>query len=234
MPFDSIPPPTLTDAPAVPDRSDRTTFSARAIAQDTFVKLTEIPQRRLALANVASNAGISFTNANEASASATAANTSAVNALASATAAAASAGAVPWVSGTTYTAGTRQIDPVDGRIYRRLITGAGTTAPRLDATNYAPVQTGLVLQVVTGTTQAVMAGFRYATGNVAATVFTAPATAAPGDEFEIAVTNNLRTNSINWAGLKHEGITDTTTAIDLVGSYNFVYINPSFGWKASQ
>ena len=234
MPFDSIPPPTLTDAPAVPDRSDRATFSARAIAQDNFKKTVNIPEERLMLANAAQNAGISFTNANEAFVNANNALTRANAAAASAAAAASSAGAVPWVSGTTYTAGTRQIDPVDGRIYRRLITGAGTTAPRLDAINYAPVQTGLVLQVVTGTTQTVLAGYRYATGNVAATVFTAPATAAPGDEFEIAVTNNLQTNSINWAGLKHEGITDTTTTIDLVGSYNFVYINAAFGWKASQ
>lgn len=49
-------PPVLTDPGLSPDRADRATFSARSVARDDFIKNIEIPERRLALANVYANA----------------------------------------------------------------------------------------------------------------------------------------------------------------------------------
>lgn len=61
-----------------------------------------------------------------------------VNVLASnASAAAASLSAALWVSGTTYTAGVVVYSPIDKFNYRRKITGAGTTDPSNDPTNWA-------------------------------------------------------------------------------------------------
>lgn len=61
-----------------------------------------------------------------------------VNTLASnASAAAASLSAAVWVSGTTYTAGVVVYSPIDKFNYRRKVTGAGTTDPSNDPTNWA-------------------------------------------------------------------------------------------------
>lgn len=49
-------PPTLTPAPLSPDRADRATFSARAVALDDFVKNTHIPEVQAAINNVYANA----------------------------------------------------------------------------------------------------------------------------------------------------------------------------------
>jgi len=54
----------------------------------------------------------------------------------SALAAAAATNAVLWVSGTTYSVGSLVFSPLDARIYRRIIAGAGTTDPSLDAVNW--------------------------------------------------------------------------------------------------
>ena len=54
-------------------------------------------------------------------------------------AAAASAGAALWVSGTSYAIGDRVWSPVNGQVYHRLTTGAGTTDPSADGTNWARV-----------------------------------------------------------------------------------------------
>ncbi len=44
---------------------------------------------------------------------------------------------LPWVSGTTYTAGQSRYDPGNFFSYRRKTNGAGTTPPRNDPTNWA-------------------------------------------------------------------------------------------------
>lgn len=51
------------------------------------------------------------------------------------------AGETPWVSGTTYALGALVIRTQTHRVYKRLVAGAGTTAPESDPTNwedYAP------------------------------------------------------------------------------------------------
>lgn len=72
-----ITPPTLTPAPTSPDRADRTTFTARAIALDEWTKNSQVPQMSALGANV-------YANAVDAATSANAANTSASGAYASA------------------------------------------------------------------------------------------------------------------------------------------------------
>lgn len=46
-------------------------------------------------------------------------------------------GVVLWVSGTTYAIGDKRLSPINSTTYRRLTSGAGTTDPSLDATNWA-------------------------------------------------------------------------------------------------
>lgn len=65
-----------------------------------------------------------------------------VQAAISAVAAASAANAVAWVSGTTYAAGDVRYSPIDFQSYRRLITGAGTTDPSLDTTNWTQISGG--------------------------------------------------------------------------------------------
>lgn len=70
-------PPTLTPAPAVPNKANRATYDALAIGFDTYISANMIPE--LALANAAT-----FTNATESLASATNSAASAVSAVAAA------------------------------------------------------------------------------------------------------------------------------------------------------
>lgn len=112
-------PTTPTPAPTPPDRADRATFSARATASFTHLKDSAIPQ----LAALATNA---FDNATEA-----------VNSATIALGAVATSGAVLWVSGTTYAIGNLVYSPANFANYRRKTSGAGTTDPSLDATNWA-------------------------------------------------------------------------------------------------
>lgn len=116
-----IAPPTLTPAPTSPDRSDPSTFAARAVALDDWTKNIQIPEAQATLANV-------YANATNAAASATAAAGAAI-----------SGGAIAWVSGKTYSIGDNSWSPVDFQTYKRKTAGAGTTDPSADTTNWARV-----------------------------------------------------------------------------------------------
>jgi hypothetical protein len=84
-------------------------------------------------AEVKAVADATFANATEVATNTTAAAGSASAAAASV----ATVGAV-WVSGTTYAIGDMRYSPINFATYRRKTTGAGTTDPSLDATNWAP------------------------------------------------------------------------------------------------
>lgn len=196
MPVAAITPPSLTDAPAVPDRSDATTFSARAVAQDTFVKTNNIPELRLVIANVAANATIAQGNATESATTAAAAAISATNAAASSTAAASSAGATVWVSGTNYIQNAKATSPINGRIYFRKVAGVSTTDPSADATGWGLLLGGLIPVIVTATTVTASAGFIYVLTNAAATTVTLPSTPLSMDTVGIVAQNGLTTNLI--------------------------------------
>lgn len=196
MPVAAITPPSLTDAPAVPDRADVTTFAARAVAQDTFVKVNNIPELRLVIANVAANATIAQGNATEAATTAAASATSAANAAASATASATSAGAPLWVSGTNYSQNAKATSPVNGRIYFRKVAGTSTTDPSADATGWGLLVSGLIPVIVTATTVTAAAGYLYVLTNVAATTVTLPATPLSMDTVGVVAQNGVTTNLI--------------------------------------
>lgn len=137
-------PPSIAALPTPPSRSDSANFAARG---DAF--MAALPTFRSEANALGSNL---YANAVEADADAAAAAASAASAAAqvalaaaqasaaanSALAAAASVNAAQWVSGTTYTAGQVVWSPATYLTYRRKSTGAGTTDPSLDPTNWAP------------------------------------------------------------------------------------------------
>lgn len=112
---------TITTLPTPPSRSDPINFADRA---DAF--LGALPDF-----GDEANAVASEINAN-----ASAANTSKVQAEAAAAAALATANTELWVSGTSYTQGVVVYSPITFLSYRRKITGAGTTDPSADSTNW--------------------------------------------------------------------------------------------------
>ena len=91
-----------------------------------------------------------------AAAAAGTATTKAAEAVAAAASASATTGAVAWVSGTTYAVGACVWSPLNFHTYRRKTSGAGTTDPSSDTTNWtritADLSNGLALagQTITG------------------------------------------------------------------------------------
>lgn len=174
MPTAPTPP---TALPTAPDPGDRATFNARAYpwsaALPTFgAQLTAVANNVVANATEAAlSATTAAGSATASGASAAASAASAAGAAASAASAAAGAGVGPWVSGTTYTVGACVYSPINYFTYRRKTTGAGTTDPSLDSTNWGlavPVQTPVPLggaiwlnnRTVTGNTY-VQDGYTY-------------------------------------------------------------------------
>lgn len=125
----------ITALPTPPSRQDPDTFEVKA---DAFLgALPQFGEEANDLADSLNGAEAgALTSANAASVSAQNALTYSLNSLANAQNAAASNSAPKWVSGTTYTAGQIAWSPANGRIYKRLIAGAGTTDPSLDTTNW--------------------------------------------------------------------------------------------------
>jgi len=146
------PPPSLTAPPPAPSRSAPTTFRPRG---DAFLAwfATLYADLVAALANVYGNAVDAYNSAVTAINSAAAALASQAAAAASAADAANSAGAIPWVSGTTYAIGNKRTSLLNGRVYVRLTVGAGTTDPQNDQTNWADVVGGRRIRI-TGNTNA--------------------------------------------------------------------------------
>ncbi len=145
----------------------------------------------------------------------------------------AASGAVLWVSGTGYVVGDVRRSPADlDNIYVRLTAGAGTTDPSLDAINWRKLpRSGLTLVTVAGTTHTAVAGQLVLLTNAAATTVTAPAAPAANDTFAVVIGNGRQDNLINWAGLKHEALTDTTCRLSPPRYSEWVYVNATQGWK---
>ena len=102
--------------------------AASALASKTAAAGSEV--------NAATSATNSAVSAASASGFANAASTSANAAAASANAIGVTANVAAWVSGTSYPAGTVVYSPSTFVTYRRKTTGAGTTDPSLDTTNW--------------------------------------------------------------------------------------------------
>ena len=101
-----------------------------------------------------------------------------------------------WISGTSYTAGDVRVSPLDWQSYRRIISGAGTTDPSADATNWTLVTNSLIVVDVSATSQTAVANRHYVLTNVAATTVTLPASPTSGDTVAITPANSLMTNVI--------------------------------------
>lgn len=131
-----VAPPAVTALPTPPSTTDIANFDADG---DAF--LGAFPAFRTQLialgGNVFDNATDAHTSAVAAAGSVTSATTQAGLAAASAVSAVVAAGAVLWVSGTTYAQYANVISPADARTYRRkTASGSGTTDPSTDTTNY--------------------------------------------------------------------------------------------------
>ncbi len=197
-------PPTITGSPAVPQRSDRATFSSRV---DDFVTwmAAAVSEFGAVATNVYNNAVDAYNNAVAASASASTASNAAASAVAT-------AGATQWVSGTTYALGAVVWSPVNGQSYRRGVAGAGTTDPSADATNWAVIGVAVLpITTVTGTSQTAVAGNHYVLTNVAATTVNLPASPASGDTVAITPANSLTTNVIGRGGYTIMGLAEDMT-----------------------
>lgn len=161
-------------------------------------------------------------SADDAAASALAAAASSVSAASAAADAASAAvnavvsvldnGAPLWVSGTTYPYGSVAWSPIDKRVYRRMVAGAGTTDPSADPTNWSSIGTPtLLVQEISGTSVAAENGMHYALTNVAATTVTLPANPVQGDAICVSVCNNLVTNVIARNGQTIMGLAEDMT-----------------------
>lgn len=125
----------ITPLPIPPSRQDPINFPERG---DNFLgALPTFAEEENALAaELNANAILADTAKTQAQSSATTAAQSASAAQASANSAAANTNAPLWVSGTNYAAGFLVYSNLTARTYRRLIAGAGTTDPSLDAVNW--------------------------------------------------------------------------------------------------
>lgn len=88
------------------------------------------------------------------------------------------------------------------------------------------------LVVESGATVAILANTHHALTNAGVTTATAPGAPAVGTRFRVSVCNSRTDNVINWNSLKHEGLSDATTTLNISNtSTEWVYINATFGWK---
>lgn len=206
-------PPTITAPPSAPSRTSPSTFATLA---DAWVAWLESEA-----SDIGTAATDTYNNAVEAAASATAAQ-----------AAAASVDAALWVSGTTYAIGDIRKSPITYFAYRRLTSGAGTTDPSADPTNWAlAVAAAPALIEVTGTSQAAQSWAHYLLTNVAATTVTLPASPATGDMVWVTVGNSLRTNVIARNGNKIMALSEDLTVNDPSATICLRYMNATHGWR---
>lgn len=83
-----------------------------------------------------------------------------------AAASAAASTAVVWVSGTSYIPGNVVYSPIDFQSYRRKTSGAGTTDPSADTTNWTQISGGGDVDGPAGATDGQLAGFDGPTGKL--------------------------------------------------------------------
>jgi hypothetical protein len=124
----------ITALPTPPQRSDPGNFPTRG---DTFMAALPLfaTEANALAADVTAKQGLAATSASNAA-------TSETNAAASAASAAATSGVVAWVSGTTYSPGNNVYSLINYKTYRRITSGAGTTDPSSDPTNWSLISVG--------------------------------------------------------------------------------------------
>lgn len=87
-----------------------------------------------------------------------------------------------------------------------------------------------VMSIVTGTTQAAVAGTHYVLTNVAATTVTFPASPTAADVIWISVDNGLTTNIVNPNGQNIRSVSGNMTLDVKYAEVQFRYVNSTIGW----
>lgn len=87
-----------------------------------------------------------------------------------------------------------------------------------------------VMSIVTGTTQAAVAGTHYVLTNVAATTVTFPVAPTAADVIWISVDNGLATNVVNPNGQKIRSTSGNMTLDVPYAEVQFRYVNSTIGW----
>jgi len=230
-------PPTVDTLPTPPSTSDPANFNTRA---DAFLGalLTWATQVGALATNVYNNAVDCYNNAvlalgyqGGAETAQTAAEAAQAAAEATAEDVATLSDADLWVSGETVAAGKTRWSPADRMIYRRLISGAGTTDPSADAVNWAPAAPAPQVTAVPGTTVTAAKNAHYTLDNVAATTLTLPASPTVGDMVWVTVGNGLRTNVIARNGEPIMSLAEDLTLDDPYTTIGLRYINATLGWR---
>jgi len=150
----------ITNTPPInPDRTDRTTFSARMAAMWAWCTSFFGTSSTMATFITEANALQVDVNAKQISSaeSASTATLKAQESAASAQASASSSNTDAWVSGTTYSKGVCVFSPITFQTFRRKAAGAGTTDPSADTTNWqsvsqAVLESGVNIKTVGGIT----------------------------------------------------------------------------------
>ena len=86
------------------------------------------------------------------------------------------------------------------------------------------------LSIVTGTTQAAVAGNNYVLTNAAATTVTLPASPSAGDVIYVTVGNGLSTNVVARNGNNIMGLAQDLTLNAPNASAQLRYVNSTLGW----
>jgi hypothetical protein len=220
-------PPSVTALPTPPSTASPSNFDTRADAFLGALPTFQTETDALA-ANVYANAADAAASATAAQSSEEAAQTSEANAAASMVAAASSAGASLWVSGTGYALGDVRWSPANGRVYRRIVAGAGTTDPSLDGTNWKVVDNGFVVHIVSGTTHTAVGATHYALTNASATTLTLPATPSAGDTVVVSVANARIDNTIARNGSTIMGLAENMTVDSIHATVTLRFINSTW------
>ena len=211
---------------------DRTSTTFKADT-DTFFG-TQLPlfsvQAEAARVEINSNQVLVANNTATAVAAQVSSSTNAVTAVTA-------AGAIQWVSGTTYAIGDCRWSPTDMRVYRRKIAGAGTTDPSLDNTNWGLVNPEPPVVIVSTTTYTAASNFHYVLTNTGLTTLTLPASPSPGDVVLCTVANQLRTNILarngNFLMVSSTGtpLAEDMTLDTVSGTISVKFLNSTNGWR---
>ena len=213
-------PPAINALPTPPSTLSPGDFDSRA---DAF--LGALPARAT---EMNASGTVTYNNAVDAYNNAVIAQNSAASAASASATAVSAAGAPAWASGTTYAIGNPVYSPLNRMIYRRLIAGAGTTDPSLDPTNWAGVDTSLVVFVVSTASASASSGAHYVLTYGGVVTVTLPPSPAVGDQVWISVANSIDTNVVARNGKTIMGFAEDMVISHPYATVKLRYVNTSW------